>query len=350
MLLIKYLKCYYILPALMSSSLLISSCTDNQVDADLFKDKELSVQSTDVKTDSVYMRYPFRIKKLGDKLLISDLHGSEHYCYQFSYPQMQLQHAFAVRGQGPSEFLDVENVRFTSKGETIALDANKCMLTVFDTKSRQSTNQIKLDQKLIRTLDFDCLNDSSFIVPDYSGKNRICILNHQGLIIDQLFTIPTRRSHKYQSTMSLSQAWRSFIDYNPANGILAMATQLGHVLEIYNMNSKSIVNIVYGCSGEPEFIDKGAYAVPNGIMGYSDVQVGQNKIYALFWGRTFKDIRNNTEITEGGNMLEVYDLQGNPLCRYMLDKYITGFCVDEKDNTMLALDINSNQYIVKYKL
>ena len=28
---------------------------------------------------------------------------------------------------------------------------------------------------------------------------------------------------------ALAQAWRSFIDYNPRNGILAVATQLGEV-------------------------------------------------------------------------------------------------------------------------
>ena len=35
---------------------------------------------------------------------------------------------------------------------------------------------------------------------------------------------------------ALAQAWRSFIDYNPDNGILAMATQLGEAIEIYNLN------------------------------------------------------------------------------------------------------------------
>jgi hypothetical protein len=178
----------------------------------------------------------------------------------------------------------------------------------------------------------------------------LCLINNQGLIVDRLFKIPVKAKTKSSSNTVVSQAWRSFLDYNPENGILAMVTQLGHVVGIYNMNSKSIVKIVYGSYGEPEYIDKGAYAVPNGIMGYSDVQVGKNKIYALFWGRTFKDIRANPNMKEGGNMLEVYDLQGNPLCRYILDKYITGFCVDEKDNTMLALDINSNKPLIKYKL
>ena len=38
---------------------------------------------------------------------------------------------------------------------------------------------------------------------------------------------------------ALAQAWRSFIDYNPRNGILAVATQLGEVLEIYNLKDST---------------------------------------------------------------------------------------------------------------
>ena len=30
----------------------------------------------------------------------------------------------------------------------------------------------------------------------------------------------------------LAQAWRSFMDYNPNNGILTMATQLGQVVNV----------------------------------------------------------------------------------------------------------------------
>ena len=327
-----------------------TGCTDTQPGTDLFKGKDNKIFSTPLVADSVYLRYPFRIKKMGANLFISDLHGSEFYCYRFNYPQLQLKEQFAVRGQGPNEFLVVESMRFNNNGDLVVLDANKSMITAFDTTKMEKRQQIQLDKKLIRTLDFDFINDSLLIVPDYSGVNRICIINDKGHIVEKLFKIPTRTKTKSSSDVVVSQAWRSFLDYNPHNGILALVTQLGQIVEIYNLNNKSIINIVHGSSGEPEFIDKGAYAVPNGIMGYSDVQVGSDKIYALFWGRTFKEIRNNTNVTEGGNMLEVYDLQGNPLCRYILDKHITGFYVDEKENTMLALDINSDKTLIKYKL
>ena len=51
---------------------------------------------------------------------------------------------------------------------------------------------------------------------------------------------------------ALAQAWRSFIDYNPRNEILAVATQLGEVLEIYNLKDSTHV-VCMGPHGEPEF-------------------------------------------------------------------------------------------------
>ena len=88
---------------------------------------------------------------------------------------------------------------------------------------------------------------------------------------------------------ALAQAWRSFIDYNPHNGVLVAATQLGEVLEIYNLQN-GFHRVCLGPKGEPEFKLAGGYAIPDGIMGFSDVQVTNEAIYAVFHGHTFKEI------------------------------------------------------------
>jgi len=268
--------CKYVLVFTLAPT--VVCCTDHKTSEDLFKGKDKRVHSTTLVADSVYMRYPFRIKKFGSDLIISDLHGAEFYCYRFSYPHLQLKQSFAGRGDGPCEFLDVENIRFSRSGNLVALDANKSMITTFDMSEMKSVRQVKLDKRLLRTLDFDLINDSMLIVPDYTGENRFCIINNRGLILERLFDIPVRLKANSSSNTVVSQAWRSFLDYNPENGILAMVTQLGHVVEIFNMNKKSIVNIVYGSNGEPEFIDNGAYAVPNGIMGYEAIQKSVSKL------------------------------------------------------------------------
>ena len=65
--------------------------------------------------------------------------------------------------------------------------------------------------------------------------------------------IPTVDEDALQNARpALAQAWRSFIDYNPRNGILAVATQLGEVLEIYNLKDSTHV-VCMGPHGEPEF-------------------------------------------------------------------------------------------------
>lgn len=64
------------------------------------------------------------------------------------------------------------------------------------------------------------------------------------------------------------------------NGVLATATQLGEVLEIYNLkDSTQVVRI--GPHNEPEFKVSQGYGIPVGIMGFSDIQVTDQAIYTV---------------------------------------------------------------------
>jgi len=328
--------------------LILQSCIGNNKSIADFDALSKKISGKVLLTGAVYMRYPFRVKQIDSTLVIMDLHGADYYYHEFSFPEFKLKRSFAKPGIGPNEFLDAENIRIDKHGRFYLLDANKSSITVLDRNRVDTMERIKLSDKLIRTLDFDIVDDSTFVVPDYTGKHRFNLINRKGQIVRSCFTIPDKRNNS--SNVVLAQAWRSFINYNPSNGILAMVTQLGQVLELYNLKKNTIINIVYGKNGEPEFINKGGYASPCGIMGYSDVYVGEDKIYAIFWGKSFRDIESEPNSKDGGNLLQVFDLTGKPLCQYILDKYITGFTVDEKHNKIIALDINRNNPLVEYQL
>ena len=65
----------------------------------------------------------------------------------------------------------------------------------------------------------------------------------------------------------------------------------------------------------------------------------------------FEDIQKNPlNRLEGGNIIQVFSLEGEPIMQYTLDKHITGFYVDEQKNTILGLDVNSNNFLVEYQL
>ena len=44
----------------------------------------------------------------------------------------------------------------------------------------------------------------------------------------------------------------------------------------------------------------------------------------------------------------MFDLQGNPVRQYVLDRHITGFYIDEARGRIIGLDVNSDQPIVEY--
>ena len=267
-----------------------------------------------IELDTALLRYPFRIRIEGDRVIVMDLHGLDHYGHLFQYPSYQYLSSFGKRG---------------------------------DSLLRDET--VTLDEDILRPLDFAIYNDSMFIIPDYSGENRLCRVNCNGKLIDKIGIIPTIDEKALENARpALAQAWRSFLDYNPNNGILAVVTQLGEVLEVYNLkDSTHVVRI--GEYGEPEFKISDGYGIPTGIMGFSDVQVTDSAIYTVFHGTSFKEIaRQSGRLPDGGKYIYVFSLKGEPLCKYVLDHYVYGIWVDEATKTIMATDVNNDQPILKF--
>ena len=127
-----------------------------------------------------------------------------------------------------------------------------------------------------------------------------------------------------------------------------MVTQLGEVFEVYNLKDRTEV-IRIGENGEPKFKISDGYGIPTGIMGFSDVQVTDSAIYAVFHGTTFKEIaKQNGHLLDGGKYIYVFSLKGEPLCKYVLDHYVYGIWVDEVTKTIIATDVNNDQPIVTF--
>ena len=198
---------------------------------------------------------------------------------------------FGKRGEGPEEMLSAETFQFNSLDSIYALDANKMQISrwAISAKDHSATRQevIRLDKNLIRSLDF-CATDSCFLIPDYLGEHRYWQVDYSGKPIRSIGKIPTEKDLASEIRPALAQAWRSFIDYNPHNGILAMVTQLGESIEIYN-TKENTHTVLYGPNGEPRFKSIKGEGFPTGIMGFSDIVITDKYIYSVFQGIRFKD-------------------------------------------------------------
>lgn len=314
--------------------------------------QEIELKGEVIELDTAIFRFPFRIRISGDKAMVMDLHGADHYAHLFHYPDFRYMSSVGKRGDSPTEMLSIENIRYYNN-KMWTLDANKREITGFELSSSGDSllrdEVISLEEDILRALDFVAYNDTIFIIPDYSGEHRFCYINHGGKVIGKQGAIPSINEDALQNARpALAQAWRSFFDYNPNNGVLAVVTQLGEVAEVYHLkDSTHVVRI--GEYGEPEFKVSDGYGIPTGIMGFSDVQVTDSAIYAVFHGTTFKEIaKQNGRHPDGGKFIYVFDLKGNTRCKYILDHYVYGIWVDEATKTIIATDVNNDQPIVKF--
>lgn len=93
---------------------------------------------------------------------------------------------------------------------------------------------------------------------------------------------------------------------------------------------------------------------PTGIMGFSDIVVTDQHIYSVFQGVRFKDklasYQQGKKPEDGGRYIYVFDLKGNPIQKYILDKPIYGIDVDEKTKTIIATCVESDEPIMEFKI
>ncbi len=339
--------------ALGAVIILLCSCTSvSSPNYEGFPNEE-ELQSYALEIDTALFRYPFRVRVHDDKAIVMDLHGADHFYHIFQYPDFQYLSSFGKRGQSPEEVLSAVDVRFQNN-DIWTLDSNKSELIRLGYSQSGSLlreGMVTLDGSLLSALDFAMYNDSTFIIPDYSGEARFCFVDGKGHLLRKTGVIPIQNKETLKNAApAVAQAWRSFIDYNPRNGVLAAVTQLGEVLEIYNMKNDTHI-IRMGPGGEPVFKMSGGYAIPSGIMGFSDVQVTDYAIYAVFHGRTFKEMaQQKDQMIDGGQYIYVFSLNGEPICKYVLDRYIYGIQVDEENGVIIATDVNSDQPIVTFQL
>ncbi len=303
--------------------------------------------------DTVLFRYAYRIRVCGDRAVVHDLHNKDYWYHVFTYPDFHYLSSFGKLGQGPQEITVGENMRFDSKGRIFAIDSNKNRLFCFShiSDSPRFEGSTPLDKGLMWALDFDFYGDNQLLIPDYTGKKRFCWVSRDGHILRKMETIPMKDRKKLQeSTTAAAQGWRSFVMFSPSRKELVAVTQLGEVLDIYNLTTGKHYHIV-GPDGEPQYqTTPEGYGIPVGAMGYTDLQVTDKYIYTVYQGTTFKDIMKDTTLKQGGNRFRIYNLQGKLLKEIRLDHFVLGLHVDESRHVFFATDVNADQQIVRYPL
>ena len=308
--------------------------------------------------DSVLFRYPYRLRVNKDRVVIEDLHGVDHFFHLFTYPDFRYLSSFGQRGQGPEEMMTVDDCRW--RGNSFwGLDNIKSELVRWDFDEGRTQmirkERVKLDKATFRAFDFVFYRNNSVLIPNFSGDTRFCEVDRNGKLIKKWGTIPTDDKAGLEKAPNVfGQGWSSMIDFSSENGILVAVTQYGEVLEIWNTKNNTY-QILKGKLGDPNFeVSQQKYAIPVGVKGANDIQVTDRAIYVVFRGVSMKEdmlaYQKGKPLSEGGRTVRVFTLDGEPLKQYKLDHSVSGIWVDEQAGKMWALDVNSDEPLVEYRL
>jgi hypothetical protein len=307
--------------------------------------KELSPVQITLPEDTVFMRYPYRIAKTDSLFFIFDLHPLEYYMHCFSCPEFEYVGAFFKRGQGPDEYVSADNIQCVN--DTLYFDSSRNIMSVVAVKSLQAGNPVI--KKIKFPDEFGFLNrgvkiGKHFYFPIYlynnaMEKSRILKFDNNGNFLSSFGKINASDTVDAPAY----QGWNPFISGNER--ILAAATQLGEVIDIFSFENDAVVqHTVKGPGGEPVFQRSGNFAIPNGIMGFEDIVATNGRIYAVYCGQTMKEYyAQGNEAKKGGKFIYIYDYSGRPLKKIILDRWITGLYIDTNTSIVYMLDANSDQ-------
>ncbi len=314
------------------------------------------LKGTEVVLDTALFRYAYRMRVYGNIAVIFDLHNAEYYYHTFSYPEMEYKASFGRRGQGPDEMMSAEGMRFDSEGMLWTWDIGRLEMrrySIDDQGLPRLEQLVHLSDTLLRPMDFVLVDDNTAVMPDYTGQARLGWMSlKSGKLIKKWERIPTDKMELLRNNgPAVAEGWNSFMGISPDKDVIAMGTQMGDRMDIYNLRTGK--HIVAEQSGEqPAFhpFEEG-WSAPSGGLYYFDTQVTKDHIYAVIDGRTREEgMEKGSDYRQGGKRVRVYDHQGNLQNTLLLDRRIAGLFVDEEAGILYGLDVNADEQIVRYDL
>lgn len=326
----------------MKKSLLLATVLLSLASCGRAKPQEVAATATVVEiADMPPMKWPADLLVLDTLAIVHDLHAADMFYHIVDLKSGRFLRSFGQRGNGPLELINP--VRLVYKDGTLyTIDTSKSAVVKYLLSSllndtlRTEYKLVTLPEKAIAS-DLAIDSEGGLYLYNITGSPKIWHVNTAGEVVEKLFDLPLDAAGDTQYDMFAAALWQSVMGYDAQNNMLAVATRLGDVLEIYDMSTKKLVNRVVGLGGEPEIVERGNSRSLGRISGYQAVFVAPKHIYAIFDGREMSP--ENTE--NGGKIIRVFDLHGKLLRNLNLDEPAGSLFVTSDENRIYLLDPNS---------
>ena len=344
------------------SVIVLSGCKENNNYINYFKlnnfEKQTKLFATKIIESGI--NFPYTMEIFGKYFIIYDLKSVKQIKI-IEIESHKLLNSFGCQGQGPGEFIS-PSVIFRDKKDNNAFwifDMPAMRLSKFNIY--KILNDDFLPETIIVLPIEKCgyvnhllmTPDEQFLGVGFFTKGRIAAYNMDGSFIRSIGKVPTYSGND-KFAMHHSHGFTGRIVYRNKSKEMFVATQLGTVIEKYNISGNLIATFIGPDSFSPEYdiVQAGSGLTMSynnkTRFGYLDICYNENldRLFLLYSGK-HQFVKNRSNRAYIGNIIYVIDENGVVTTRYNLDEEIHHMCISDDGSLLIGL---SEEAIYKFNL
>ena len=301
---------------------------------------KLSIQLSNIKSDDVGM--PIYFACIDSLLIVSGMFNS-NFITVYNTNDGKIINSFASKGNGPNEFLGIGGLYFSNDHLLIQSTMPKKMVYVHKNdllESHISFRGIDFKEDIVSYLKISPVSDGLFmgtamILNNYNENAQFALAGKNGEFLCTVDQYPLNKELKSVPNYDLAMGFQGSITPTP-DGRHALYSGMFHgVLKFFRFNGNNPQKIKEYVVDFPKFTsfsnpnDK-AYQVAvskESIAGAISVAVSDD-LYYILYSRQPREYKSN--------IIYVFDFNGEPVKKILLDEPVKAIVYYKKDNSLWA--------------
>lgn len=325
--------------------------SDNSFDSEIFLSHQL--------INDEFIGDPLRLSLIDSTLFAVDW-KTDTIVHTFSITNNTYKGSIISRGNGPKELLSIGIIRpsiddktfwahdLTSK-KWIEFDMENCMLSNDNITTKQIINFTNDKFKMLSIEDPTWISDSSFICTSLINHKERFFIFDKKLNLSTSVCNPNLAFNERIPNGILSDMFATQFDISPDRKKIVLVGRYFNLIEIYDTDGELHTQIKGPDNIDIKFNEEKSYNLgvliksPETRKQYICVQATTDGIYALYSGKE----RQDTSDYSCSNVIYLFDWDGKPVTKYILDTSIISFDIDENKIYAIA---NPQSSIVSFDL
>lgn len=259
-------------------------------------------------------------------------------------------------GFGPGEISDASDFDLGSNDSTFwvysSMEKRISEFSLFE-QSELAMHQIKQPENFFKAYSCLFLTDSTFLGTFVDSPYRLVEFGLTSDFEKGYGSLENFTERTDLDNFNLSQINSGWFNSNPEKTVFAIASIYYDKIDVFNTRTKEFKTI-YG--PDPEVFEFELHQEASGSTviwawdapyQYRDIEITEDRIYALYGGISEPNIQKTSEVAK---TLRVYDLDGNLLEQYDLDRSLRSIALDRDNKKVYGITTDSDPGIAVFSL